>query len=408
MGQLKKYKEIRAISYAGSLRRKLETIGDIDILCTVEKDKETLVIDKFIHLPEVDRVLAHGSTKASIMTDENIQIDLRAVHPESYGAALQYFTGSKNHNVAIREIAVKKGYTINEYGVYSLKNKTTSIAGKTEAEVYNSIGLQYIPPEIRENRGEIEAAKNKTLPVLVQVKDMLGDTHIHTDFSDGANTIDQMAEKAIELGWEWIILCDHSQSLKIANGVSIKDMRKKLDIIHNYNAKYSDINILCGSEVDILSDGSLDYPDEVLRDLDYVTVSIHTGFKETEEQITGRILKSFENKYVNTLSHPTGRIIRRRDSYAINMEKVLEGARQYGVFLEINAFPERLDLTDIYCKKAGEMGIRMAIGSDAHNLNHMEYVPYGVYVAQRGWLEKKDIINTLHFNELAKALKKRR
>ncbi|MBU0952139.1 MAG: DNA polymerase/3'-5' exonuclease PolX [Elusimicrobia bacterium] len=411
ISQLKKIKEVRNISYAGSLRRKLETVGDIDILCTVENNNNSLIIEKFTHLPEVDRIISSGETKASIYTDENIQIDLRVVAPESYGAALQYFTGSKEHNVALRELASKKDLTINEYGVYKVKKKNTSnelIAGKTETEVYNSVGLQYIPPEIRENRGEIEAAKTNSIPGLIREKDILGDIHLHTNYSDGANTVEQVAEKAIELGWEWIIICDHSQSLKIANGASVKDLRKRNDEIHNYNAKYGDVHILCGSEVDILTDGKLDYPDEVLKELDFITASIHTGFKETEEQITGRILRAFENKYVNALSHPTGRIIRKRDSYSISMERVLEGAKKFGVFLEINAFPERLDLTDIYCKKAKEMGIKMTIGSDAHRLDHMEYIPQGVFVAQRGWLEKKDVINTLNYHELIKVLKKRR
>ncbi|OGS21788.1 MAG: hypothetical protein A2252_06580 [Elusimicrobia bacterium RIFOXYA2_FULL_39_19] len=406
--QLIKLKEIKNISPAGSLRRKKETVGDIDILCTVEKGKEHHVIEKFNSLSAPEKVQAKGTTKASIITEENQQVDLRVVEPVSFGAALQYFTGSKEHNIALREIAAKKGYILNEYGLFKTKNKKTPVAGKTETEIYEALGLQFIPPELREDRGEIESAQNKTIPKLIEEKDIRGDTHLHTRYSDGANTVEEVAQKAIALGYEWIIICDHSQSLKIANGVSITDLRRKLDEIYNYNAKYGDIKIIAGQEVDILADGSLDYPDEILKNLDFVNVSIHTGFKETEKQITDRVLRAFDNKYVHSLSHPTGRLIGKRAAYAIDMDKVLNKAKENGIFLEINSYPERLDLTDIYCKKAKDMDIKIVIGTDAHKVIHMDYMHLGINVARRGWLTKDDVLNTISYNELMKSLKKRR
>jgi len=405
--QLKKNKEIINIDPCGSLRRKKETIGDIDILCCVKEGNEKSIIEKFTTLPSVKKVLACGETKGSILTISNFQVDLRVVPKEVYGAALQYFTGSKQHNIHLREIANKKGFTLSEYGVFKIDKKDKPICGKTEEEVYKILGLQYIEPELREDRGEIEKAAKGELPKLIELKDIKGDTHIHSNYSDGANSIKEIAEYAAKLGYEWIIICDHSQSLKVAGGVEIKDLYKKIEEIKNLN-KTSKVKILCGQEVDILSDGKLDYPDEVLKELDFVIAAIHTGFKQSEEQITERILKAMDNKYVHSISHPTGRLLNKRQPYKVNISKVIEYAAKNKVMLEINAFPERLDLDDINTKYAKEQGVILSIGTDAHHVSQMEYLFLGVYVARRGWLEKKDVVNTLSYNQLVKFLNIRR
>ncbi|MDI6641498.1 MAG: DNA polymerase/3'-5' exonuclease PolX [Elusimicrobiota bacterium] len=368
VNQLKKYKEVKQISPAGSLRRKKETIGDIDILCTVEKNKEKFVIDKFTRLPEVQRVLASGDTKASVITTENLQVDIRVVDSSCYGSALMYFTGSKEHNIALRELANKKGLTISEYGVFKIGDKTKALAGRTEEEIYKLLGIEFIPPELRENRGEIEPAKTNSLPQLIQEKDIKGDIHVHSKYSDGADNIKQIADACAKMNYEWVIIADHSQSLKVAKGVSIRDLRKKIDEIKEFNSRQNRVKLLCGQEVDILPDGKLDYPDEILRELDFVIAAIHTGFKQSEEQMTNRIIKSFQNKYVHAFAHPTGRLIGEREGYAVNLDKVLEEAKKCNIIIEINAFPQRLDLQDIYCKKAKELGIKLAIGTDAHSV----------------------------------------
>jgi DNA polymerase (family 10) len=405
--ELKRNKEIIRIDPCGSLRRKKETIGDIDILCCVSEGKEKQIIEKFTKLSMVKKVLACGETKGSVITTANIQVDLRVVPKDVYGAALQYFTGSKQHNIHLREIANKKGLTISEYGVFEIDKKDKPICGKTEEEIYEILGLDYIEPELREDRGEIEAALQKKLPHLIELKDIKGDTHIHSNYSDGANSIKEIADYAHKLGYEWIIVCDHSQSLKVAGGVEIKDLYKKIDEIRNLN-KTSKVKILCGQEVDILSDGKLDYPDEVLKELDFVIAAIHTGFKQSEEQITERILKAMDNKYVHSISHPTGRLLNKRSPYKVNITKIIEQAGKNNVMMEINAFPERLDLDDINSKYAKEHNVIISIGTDAHHISQMDYIILGVYVARRGWLEKKNVVNTLSYEELVKFLKRRR
>ncbi len=405
--ELKRNKDIINIDPCGSLRRRKETIGDIDILCCVKPGKEKSVIEEFTKLPMVKKVLACGDTKGSVITSSNIQVDLRVVPKEVYGAALQYFTGSKQHNIHLREIANKKQLTLSEYGVFKIDRKDKPIAGKTEKEVYNALGLEYIEPELREDRGEIEAALAGKLPKLLELKDIKGDTHVHSKYSDGASTIKEIAEYAEELGYEWIIVCDHSQSLKVAGGVEIKDLYKKIEEIKNLN-KNSKVKILCGQEVDILSDGKLDYPDEILKELDFVIAAIHTGFKQSEEQITERVMRAIDNKYVHSISHPTGRLLNKRAAYSINIPKIIEYAARSGVMLEINAFPERLDLDDINSKYAKDKGVKISIGTDAHHTSQMDYMILGVYVARRGWLEKNDVVNTMSYDELCKFLKKRR
>ncbi|MCS7151647.1 MAG: DNA polymerase/3'-5' exonuclease PolX [Endomicrobia bacterium] len=405
--EIKKNKEVVNIDPCGSLRRRKETIGDIDILCCVVPGKEKYIIEKFTKLPMVKKVMASGDTKGSILTDSNIQVDLRVVPKEVYGAALQYFTGSKQHNIHLREIANKKGLTLSEYGVFKIGRKDKPICGRTEEEIYKILDLQYIEPELREDRGEIEYALKGELPKLLEMKDIKGDTHIHSKYSDGTNTIKEIVEYAEKLGYEWIIICDHSQSLKVAGGVSIKDLYKKIDEIRNIN-KTSKVKILCGQEVDITSDGKLDYPDDVLKELDFVIAAIHTGFKQSEEQITERIMRAIDNKYVHSISHPTGRLLNKRSPYRVNISKIIEYAGKNDVMLEINAFPERLDLDDVNSKYAKEHGVMLSIGTDAHHISQMEYLILGVYVARRGWLEKKDVVNTMSYSQLCKFLKKRR
>lgn len=402
-----KNNDIINIDPCGSLRRKKETVGDIDILCCVKPGKEKKTIENFTKLSLVKKVNACGETKGSIITTSNIQVDIRVVPEEVYGAALQYFTGSKQHNIHLREIANKKNLSISEYGVFKIQNKEKPICGRTEQEVYEILGLQYIEPELREDRGEIEYAQKNQLPKLIELKDIKGDTHVHSNYSDGANSIKEISEYAYKLGYEWVIICDHSQSLKVAGGLDLKTLYKKIEEIKNLN-KTSKIRILCGQEVDILSDGRLDYPDEVLKELDFVIAAIHTGFKQSEEQITERIIRAMDNKYVHSISHPTGRLLNKRAAYKVNISKIIEYASKAEVMLEINAFPERLDLDDINTKYAKEHNVLLSIGTDAHHISQMEYMQLGVYVARRGWLEKKNVINSFSKEELLKYLKKRR
>lgn len=407
ISELKNNKNVRQISPAGSLRRFKETIGDIDILCSVSHGKEKEVVEYFTKLRGVRQVLASGDTKGSIITDEGIQVDLRVVDDSSFGAALQYFTGSKEHNVALRGFAKDKGLTINEYGVYRLSNKEKPVASRTEEDVYKSLGLSYIPPTLREDRGEIEAALKKKLPKIIELSDIKGDFHVHSKYSDGSNTIAEIAERAQGSGYKWIVITDHSQSLKVARGLSADLLHKKIEEIKQINKGSKDFRVLCGTEADILNDGSIDYPDEILKQLDWVIASIHTGFKQSEEQLTERITAALSNPYVRCIGHLTGRLLNARDAYAVNIEKVLEAAARHGKCLEINAYPERLDLYDIYCRKAKELGIKLAIGTDSHSIEQFHHMELGVAVAQRGWLEKKDILNTLTLKQLLMTVNRR-
>lgn len=402
---LSKLPQVKQIAYAGSLRRGKETIRDIDILCTATKSKP--VMDAFINLPWVREKLAQGETKSTVILEGGIQCDLRVVEPQCFGAALLYFTGSKEHNITLRTLANKKGYTINEYGLFKLKKEDKPLAGLTENEVYEKLELQFIPPELRENRGEIEIAAKEKIPLLIEEKDVRGDLHVHSKYSDGNATIEQIGEEAKRKGWEWVTIADHSQSLKVAGGTPVKDVYRKIEEIRKYNAKNKSFRVLSAMEVDIHNDGSLDYDDEVLKELDFVIAAIHTGFKQSEEKITERILTAMENKYMHMLAHPTGRLLGKREPYALNIEKILEKAKKTHTAIEINAFPERLDLYDTYCKTAKEMGIMLGIGTDAHTLEQLDYISLGVTVARRGWLEKKDLLNTLSADELLEKIKKK-
>ena len=385
----------KKIEWAGSLRRMKENIGDIDILAT-GKDKEKIV-QVFTHLPEVKEVLASGETKASVIVEGGTQIDLRVVEEDSYGAALQYFTGSKGHNIHLRGIAKGEGIKINEYGVFRGEKK---IGGKEEKDVYRSLGMGWIEPELREDRGEIEAAQKGRLPKLVQEEEIKGDLHVHSKWSDGTSSVEEIAKAAQKRGYQYVAVCDHSKSLKIAHGLDESRLMKQMEEIDRLNEKLKNFKILKGTEVDILSDGKLDLSEKILEKLDFVVAAIHSGFKQDKARMTKRIVQALENPYIHILAHPSGRLLGARDPYEVEIDELMETAKKYGKALEINAYFERLDLDDIHCRKAKEMGIRVGIGTDAHHLAQMWMMSLGVAVAKRGWLETKDVLNTLSLKEI--------
>ena len=396
---LKKNKDVLSISIAGSLRRMKETIGDIDIL--VSSLNPDSIMEDFVRYPDVKIVLAKGSKKSSVILRDGIQVDVRVVKPESFGAALQYFTGSKEHNIQIRNIAMKMGLKINEYGVFR-KDTEEYIAGRTEEEVYKAIGLDYIEPELRENRGEIELAQQGKLPKIVKYEEVKGDFHIHSTWSDGTASIEEIARRSQEMGYEFVGIADHSASLKVAHGLSEEDLLKKIQEIRKLQERF-DVRIFAGTECDIKPDGSLDYSNKILKELDFAYAAIHTKFKMDRKEMTERIIKAMENEYINILAHPTARMIGKREPIDIDLEKIFEVARETNTFMEINAFPDRLDLNDVHAKMAKEMGVKMAIGTDSHALDHMRFLRFGTAMARRGWLEKKDILNTYDLREIEKA-----
>lgn len=395
LSSVRGFREVDRAEMAGSLRRMRETIGDIDILTSASDHAK--VIEAFTSLPQVKRVLAAGKTKASVIAEGNHQIDLRVVDADSFGAALQYFTGSKPHNVKLRDMAKGLGLKINEYGVFRGDKK---IEGEDEEKVYSAVGLKWIPPELREDRGEIEAAKEDGLPDLITDKQIKGDLHVHSRYSDGKATIPQLAEKAEGLGYKYLAVTDHSQSLKIARGLTPKQLEEKFKEIQEINSRLKKLRLLFGTELDILSDGNLDYPDEILEKFDWVVASIHSGFKQPREKITKRIISAMENPLVDCIAHPTGRLIGQRPPYDVDIEEILKAAARTSTAIEVNANYERLDLDDIWCKRASQLGVRIAIGTDAHRLEQLDTLRLGIAVARRGWLESKDVINTLPLKEL--------
>lgn len=382
---------IKDISPAGSLRRWKETIGDVDILVTGKDGAK--IVEVFTKYPNTERVLAGGDTKGSIMVEGGVQVDLRIVEPKSYGAAMQYFTGSQEHNVRCRNIARTKGMKLSEYGLFKGEKM---VAGRTEAEVYNLLGLGYIPPELREDRGEIEAALKKKLPRLVELKQIRGDLQMHSSYSDSEATIIQLADFAASLGYEYILITDHSQSAKYAHGLEIERLHKQWKEIDKINQK-SKVRVLKGIEVDILRDGKLDYPDKMLKQLDLVVASIHQGFTKN---VTERICAAMDNQYVDMIGHPTGRLISSREGYILDLHKVMEKAVETGTWLELNAYWDRLDLSDVNLRAAKEMGIKISIGTDAHDLKGLLWMKFGVATARRGWLEPKNVVNTYPVKKL--------
>ncbi|HDP36687.1 MAG TPA: DNA polymerase/3'-5' exonuclease PolX [Candidatus Atribacteria bacterium] len=401
---LSRLDETEKINFAGSLRRKKETIGDIDILVTSQRPEK--IMKTFTSLPQVREILAEGPTKSSVITKEDIHVDVRVVEPISFGAALQYFTGSKAHNIKLRELAVKRGLKINEYGVFDVKTDRR-IAGESEQEIYQILDLPFIPPELREDRGEIEAAQENRLPQLIEYSQIKGDLHLHTKWSDGAHTIRQMAEAAKKRGYKYIAITDHSQSLKFAGGLTEKRLREQIEEIQKLNQESSDFTVLTGIEVDIKSDGSLDFSDEILSKLDLVIAAIHSGFKQESKIITERLISAMQNRFVSIIAHPTGRLIGYRESYQVDVDKMMDIASETGTILEINAYPERLDLNDVYCRMAKDRGVQLAIETDAHSIDGLEFMNLGIDVARRGWLEEKDVINTLSLDKLLKRLKRK-
>jgi len=397
--ELKKVKGIEDIEPVGSLRRMKETVGDIDILVVAKNP--SAVMDKFVSLKNVERVLAKGEKKSMVILKGNIQADVRVFERDEFGAALQYFTGSKEHNIELRKIAIKKGYKLNEYGLFKGNKK---VAGENEEEIYKILVKNYIPPELRENRGEIEAALEGKLPKLITLKDIKGDFHVHTKYSDGDDTIEEIASAAKKIGYSFINICDHSKSEHVAHGMEEERLLKQIEEIKEVRRKLK-FNVFAGCEVDILKNGELDYDDEILKKLDIVTVAVHSGFKMSEKEMTERIITALNNKYVKIFTHPSGRLINRRNPYQVNMEKIFEVAAKNKIALEIDAFPDRLDLTDINVKAAKELGIKITIGTDAHSASQLHYMSLGVAVARRGWAEKEDIINTWEIEKIKEFFK---
>ncbi len=399
---LEKSRDILKVLAAGSFRRRKETVGDLDIIAT---SKNPVVVMKyFVKYPDVKEIVSQGDTRSTVILNNDMQVDFRCVQEESYGAALHYFTGSKSHNIAIRKMAIDKGLKVNEYGIFKGEQK---IAGLSEEEMYKTMGFSYIEPELRENRGELEAAKEGKLPHLIDLEDIRGDLHMHTTYSDGQNSIKEMAEFAKKRGYEYIAITDHSKHLAIVHGMDESRLREQIEEIDKINEILDDITILKSIEVDILEDGSLALPDTVLKELDMVVAGVHDKFNLSSEKQTQRILKAMENPYFSILAHPTGRLINEREAYKVDMNLLFKEVKKRGCFLEINAQPKRLDLNDIYAKSAKEMGIKFAISTDSHNKVSMQYIKYGIFQARRGWIEKKDVINALSLRELKKILNKK-
>ena len=404
--KLENLKEVEKISLAGSLRRGKETIGDVDFLVVSENAKK--VMDFFVALPGVEKVWGKGGTKASVRMKLGFDMDLRVVSKKSHGAALQYFTGSKDHNIITRKIAIDKGLKLSEYGLF---DGAKMIASKSEEDVYNKLGLDWIAPEIRENEGEIEASLNNNLPKLIELKDIKGDLHIHSNWGeeDGdKDSIENLAKKAIELGYEYIGISDHTNDLKVERSLNEKELLEQNAYIKKLNEKFKSKNekfrILHGCEANIRKDGSIDVADEVLEKLDYVIAGVHSFLKMEKEEMTSRIVKAMKNKNVDIIAHPTGRIVNQRDEYALDFDKILKVAKETGTVLEINS-SSRLDLRDLYIRRAKNEGVKMIINTDAHKKDHMKLMEYGVLQARRGWAETDSIINTLSVEELLSNLK---
>jgi DNA polymerase (family 10) len=394
-------KGIKDIVVAGSYRRRKETVGDLDILVSCRKDSK--VMEAFVSYDEVKRVVSRGKTRSSVILRSGLQVDLRKVPAVSYGAALHYFTGSKAHNIAIRTMGVKKELKINEYGVFKGDKR---VGGKTEEQVYRQVGLPYIEPELREDNGEIEAARKGRLPTLITVDDLRGDLHAHTKETDGRNTLEEMAEAAKEKGYEYLAITEHSQKVTVARGLDATRLEKQIRRIEKLNGKLKGITILKGIEVDILKNGSLDLPDDILKELDVVVCSVHYHRNLSKKQMTERIIRAMENPYFNVLAHPTGRLINERAAYEVDMEKVMEKAREAGCFLEVNAHSDRLDLSDRYCRMAKEAGVKLVISTDGLRTTDLAFISFGVDQARRGWLEPEDVVNTRSLKDLRRLLKR--
>jgi DNA polymerase (family 10) len=391
MGALQDVRGVKTITLAGSLRRMKETVGDIDLLVT--STEPSAVIKAFTGLRQSAEVLERGTTKASMRHREGIQVDLRVVEPECYGAALMYFTGSKQHNIRIREMGMKRGLKISEYGVFREKSGRR-VAGASEEEVYAAVGLPWIAPELREDAGEIEAARAKRLPNLVALGDIRGDLHCHTNATDGHHSVEALVDAAAARGYAYVAITDHSRATRVAGGLTIDELRAHVHRIRTAANRHPEIMVLAGSECDILPDGRLDYPDRVLAELDFVIAAVHTRFKQSKREMTRRICTALANPYVHALGHPTGRLLGERDPYAVDLDAVLQAAKRHGKAVEINGYPDRLDLCDVHARRARDLGVLLAVGTDTHMLDHLGYMELGVATARRGWVEASSVINT--------------
>ena len=400
---LKKVKGIERIEIAGSVRRHKEIIRDIDILVTAKDSAK--VHQAFVRYPQVELVLAHGDTKSSVALRSGIHCDLRTVEAKEFPFALYYFTGSKEHNVAMRTLVKKKGYKINEYGLFK---GNRLIPCRDEEEIFKRFGFHYIPPELREGEGELEAAKKGELPELVKAEDIRGVFHVHSTYSDGVASLEDMIRTAQKIGYEYVGISDHSQSAKYARGLEPERLKKQRKEIEELRKKYPKIRIFWGTESDILADGRLDYPDSILHDFDFVIGSVHSHFNLSEKEQTTRILRAMDSKYLTFVGHLTGRLLLAREGYAVDIAKIIEGAKEKEVTIELNANPHRLDLDWRYCPYAKKEGVRVSINPDAHSEEGLRDTVYGVGIARKGWLEKKDVVNTLSISEMEKFLKKRR
>ncbi len=388
--------DVLQATVAGSLRRMRSTIGDIDLLASAEAPAP--VMRAFAALSPVADVLLSGQTKTSVRLHNGLQVDLRVLEPDRWGAALQYFTGSQAHNVRVRELAQKQGLSLSEYGFKRQDNG--EILCPEEAEVYETLGLPWIPPELREDQGELEAARTGELPRLVKWDDIRGDLHAHTDWSDGADTLQEMAEAARAKGYHYLVISDHTQSLGVANGLTPERLRAQRAEIEALNAQYDDFTVLQGCELEIKADGSLDFPDQVLAELDFVVASVHTSLRQEREQITERMMNALRNPYVDVIGHPSGRILGQREESAVDLDAIIEVAAETGTALEVNSIPNRLDLDDVHVRRARELGVRLAINSDAHHAGGLDSLPYGLATARRGWATAEDVLNTLTLEEI--------
>jgi DNA polymerase (family 10) len=405
---LEKFPGIERITTAGSLRRGRETVGDLDILVTgaaccddAERQKAVQYVAKY---PPLMSIIAQGDNKISFQVRSGMQVDVRLLPPESFGAAMQYFTGSKAHNVALRQRALRMGYTLNEYSLADLKTEK-AVAGKTEEEIYSRLKLDYVPPELRENLGEIDAADKHTLPTLITLDDLQGDVHMHTVETDGRNTIEEMAEAAKARGYKYMAITDHSKNLAFANGLDDKRAVEHIRRIHEANDKIDGITIFAGIEVDILADGDLDLSDDVLAQMVVVIASVHSVFNQEPEKMTERLLKAVGNPNTSIIGHPTGRLQLRRDAYRFDMDAVLTAAAKNKVAMELNSYPDRLDLNDVHLRQAKQRGVKIVINTDSHHTSHLDKIRYGILQARRAWLTKDDVLNTLPLETFAKAMK---
>ncbi len=399
---LKDAKGLIAIETAGSIRRRRETVKDIDIIASCEGEND--IMQRLAALDETERVLMQGPTRSSVELRNGMHVDLRVVPRQAFGAALHHFTGSKAHNIALRTMAAKKGLKINEYGVFKADKR---VAGNRETDIYETLGLAYVEPEMRENRGEIEQAREHNLPKLIETKQIKGDLHIHTNYTDGANSIKEMALAAKAMGYEYIAVTDHTKHLTIAHGLDEKRIRQQLYEIDRINEELVGITILKSAEVDILSNGDLDLPDTVLKELDLTVCAVHHKLNLSKKEQTARILKAMENPYFTILAHPTGRLLGLRDAYELDMEAIIDACRQNGCILELNAQSDRLDLNDIHAKMAKEAGVKIAISTDAHSIDDLDLMHFGIGQARRGWLEKEDVVNTKNLKALMNIINKR-